>query len=243
MDRIRDYEALMKYLDCPCEFFPSMNDTWPAHAAYLQELWHPEANCSYTPVLIAVTDELFDLIDFTSNKREDLLLAPLPDGRKLLEDRLAQAKLDRVDFYKNEDEWAKKMVGKMKDGFQLQLLLSGWKINMVQSHPMILAKIPTGKPWEIFAWLPFGGWNNNPSVLEHMAISKYWYEKYQAQPIIISGDTIEYRMEEAVKKKAALELANEQYAYCQDIVDQGTYTIGKLADCLHRSRSWYFWWD
>ena len=38
-------------------------------------------------------------------------------------------------------------------------------------------------------------------------------------------------------------LALEQYAYCNDIVDQGVETIGRLADGLSKSFYWYFWWD
>ena len=38
-------------------------------------------------------------------------------------------------------------------------------------------------------------------------------------------------------------LALEQYAYCNDIVDQGVGTIGALADGLMKSHNWYFWWD
>ena len=40
-----------------------------------------------------------------------------------------------------------------------------------------------------------------------------------------------------------LDLALEQYAYCNDIVDQGVETVGRLADGLAKSSYWYFWWD
>ena len=40
-----------------------------------------------------------------------------------------------------------------------------------------------------------------------------------------------------------LDLALEQYAYCNDIVDQGVETVGRLADGLMKSHNWYFWWD
>ncbi len=35
-----------------------------------------------------------------------------------------------------------------------------------KSMELILAKIPTEKPWEIFAWVPFGGWNECPDIVD-----------------------------------------------------------------------------
>ena len=41
----------------------------------------------------------------------------------------------------------------------------------------------------------------------------------------------------------ALNLAREQYAYCNDIVDQGVGTLSTLAAELTAHDWWYFWWD
>ena len=43
--------------------------------------------------------------------------------------------------------------------------------------------------------------------------------------------------------QGALDLAKEQYAYCYDIVEQGTETIPALASELLKSKIWFFWWD
>ena len=40
-----------------------------------------------------------------------------------------------------------------------------------------------------------------------------------------------------------MDLAWEQYLYCQDIVVQGCETIANLAATLLNSPFWYFWWD
>ncbi len=42
-----------------------------------------------------------------------------------------------------------------------------------------------------------------------------------------------------------MEVAQEQYAFCPDVVDQGgeDATVGALADTLRQSDKWYFWWD
>ena len=37
--------------------------------------------------------------------------------------------------------------------------------------------------------------------------------------------------------------ARRMYAFCPDIVDQGTGTVESLADGLKESRELFFWWD
>jgi hypothetical protein len=46
-----------------------------------------------------------------------------------------------------------------------------------------------------------------------------------------------------VGAEEALKLAQEQYSFCCDIVDQGVGTIENLAGGLMASSIWYFWWD
>ena len=109
--------------------------------------------------------------------------------------------------------------------------------------PLVLAEIPVQHPWEVFAYVPFGGWNECPSSQEHMAAAKYWYEKFGAVPAVITRDVLEYDLPVPVKREEAMALALEQYAFCPDIVDQGCQSVGYLADTLAMSTKWYFWWD
>jgi hypothetical protein len=44
-------------------------------------------------------------------------------------------------------------------------------------------------------------------------------------------------------REEALELAREQYFYCNDIVDQGMGSYRRLAAGLMASDWWFFWWD
>jgi len=60
----------------------------------------------------------------------------------------------------------------------------------------------------------------------------------------LSGDVME--LEAARKpstKEEALRLAQEQYWFCYDIVEQGVGTIENLAGGLMASNIWCFWWD
>jgi hypothetical protein len=71
-----------------------------------------------------------------------------------------------------------------------------------------------------------------------------WKEKYDAEPVVIAGDVVELRVGRPPKTdEAALELAREQYSYCDDIVSQGTMTLERLAESLKGGTVWYFWWD
>ena len=101
------------------------------------------------------------------------------------------------------------------------------------------------KPFPSF-WLRFR--SNIPgrsSLTCPSAVAKYWFEKYEAVPALMTPDVLEYTIPfgTSVPSWQALDLALEQYAYCNDIVDQGVETVGRLADGLMKSHNWYFWWD
>jgi len=112
-----------------------------------------------------------------------------------------------------------------------------------RSSSTVLAKIPTAHPWEIFAWLPFGGWNECPDTEALMAVSKYWFEAYGAVPAAVSHDVLEYLAPEPVEKQDARILAREMIAFCPDIIEQGEAEPGELAESLTESAIWFFWWD
>ena len=107
-----------------------------------------------------------------------------------------------------------------------------------------IAKVPTEKPYEVMAYLPMGGFNDCPDNALHVALAKYWYEKYQAYPVVIGCDTIQFKVDKPVADSQQLEeLANEQYLYCGDIIWQGVETLNNLKSSLSNSYVWYFWWD
>ena len=108
---------------------------------------------------------------------------------------------------------------------------------------VIIAKIPTENPWEVFAWLPFGGWNECPEPEIMMAVGKYWFQKFGAVPAVISHDILEFVAQPLRDRSAAVGLALEQYAFCNDIIDQGCQEVCILADMLAKSSVWFFWWD
>ena len=79
---------------------------------------------------------------------------------------------------------------------------------------------------------------------EIIAISKYWYEKYDARLVAITDSEMEFYLEKFPKKqKEAEELAIEQFLVSEDLVFQIYDELEELSKELYKAKNWYFWWD
>ena len=105
--------------------------------------------------------------------------------------------------------------------------------------------MPTPRPWEVLAYLHYGGWNECPGPAAQVAVQRGWYERYGAELVCVSGDTVELRVARPpTTRDAALALAREQFLYSGgDLVFQGYETLRGLAGSLVGAETWYFWWD
>jgi Domain of unknown function (DUF4253) len=111
-------------------------------------------------------------------------------------------------------------------------------------HQVVVALLPTTEPWLAAIFLNFGDRNGNPAPIIHAAMARRWGLSYGAVPIAFSTDTVEFRIERPVgTQDEAIALALEHFAFCPDIVLQGTQTIERLAASLIGARHWFFWWD
>ena len=171
-----------------------------------------------------------------------MLSAPVGDGKAVLEEMTGQRQAEAED---DELDWAGEVLGEMAGGYEIDRLASYWDADSEMTVPVILAKVPVKRPWEVFAWLPFGGWNECPDTPDLMATAKYWFEQYGAAPAALSHDELEFVLPAPVPEGRAMEAAAEQYGFCPDVIDQGPEdaTLGALADTLRQSTVWYFWWD
>lgn len=103
---------------------------------------------------------------------------------------------------------------------------------------------PTAIPWEVAAYLNYGGWNECPSPEVQVALHKKWFDKWHAEPFAMTADVIEMHVRKPVPAgEEAFELARQQFVYCPDIVYQGVETVSRLAEEIAESDGWYFWWD
>ena len=250
-------QAIMEYLDCECTYFPSMADDDPIMSAYsyAQRLGVREG---FVPVLIQADDETLleclvmnadpkndvDIYEFdlkaVTEYRKKMLSTPVKDGKTVLEELTGQRKEEAED---DDMDWDEEVLGEMEGGEPNDRFSSYWDDDTEMTYPLILAKIPVKNPWEIFAYLPFGNWNDCPDTPELMAAAKYWFEQYGAVPAAMSHDELEFLLPAPVPKEKAMDAAVELYGFCPDLDQNEDGSIGSLADALWQSTVWYFWWD
>ena len=249
--------AIMEYLDCECTYFPSMADDDPIMSAYsyAQRLGVREG---FVPVLIQADDETLleclvmnadpehdaDCYEFdlktVEEYRKKMLSAPVKDGKAILEELTGQRKEEAED---DDLDWDEEVLGEMEGGEPIDRFANYWNDDTGMTYPLILAKIPVKNPWEIFAYLPFGNWNECPDTPDLMAVAKYWFEQYGVIPAAMSHDELEFELPTPISKERAMEVAVEQYGFCPDLDQNEDGSIGSLADVLWQSTVWYFWWD
>ena len=253
-------KAMMEYLNCECTYFPSMADDDPIMSAYSYAK-RDGVKEGFVPVLLRADDEtLWECLilnsdpdsdgeddyafdpDKVAEYRKKMLSAPNKDGRAVLEELIGQRKAEAED---DDMDWDEEILGEMEGGYDNRRFSSYWNSDNNMTYPLILAKIPVKNPWEIFAYLPFGGWNECPDTQSLMAVAKYWFEQYGTVPAVMTHDELEFLLPTPVSQEKAMDAAVEQYGFCPDVIDQGPEeaTVGALADVLQQSTVWYFWWD
>ncbi len=109
---------------------------------------------------------------------------------------------------------------------------------------IVVGLVPTTEPALLAPYLRYGDWNDCPSSAVHATMARRWSNAHGATPLAFAGDVVEYRVARPVAtQEQAMALALEQYAYCPDIVLQGTETLERLAAEILGSPYWFFWWD
>ena len=246
--------------DCECTYFPSMKDDDPIMSAYSYAK-RESVKEGFVPVLIKADDEIlweclimnsdpdsdgnedyaFDL-DKVAEYRKKMLSAPVKDGKTVLGELIGQRKEEAED---DDMDWDEDILGEMEGGYENNRFSCYWDSDTDMTYPLILAKIPVKNPWEIFAYLPFGNWNDCPDTPQLMAAAKCWFEQYGAVPAAMSHDELEFLLPAPVPKEKTMDAAVELYGFCPDVIDQGPEdaTVGALADVLRQSTVWYLWWD
>lgn len=109
------------------------------------------------------------------------------------------------------------------------------------SDDTVIGLFPGGDSYEIPAILGYGGWNGSPGPAEHVAILKYWQERYGARLLALAHDTIELAVSRPPRPgDDALSVARDHRVYGSNLLCD---SVGVLAAWLPESRYWNFWWD
>ena len=241
LELIRQMEQL---LSCPCRLFRPAEEDDELTEAY-REARQRGAARGFTPVLVHCDDLLLESIveaagadtegeGFSQRALEDyrrsLLATPLPEAESLFSPVRAVTGADRA---------------AMAEGGELAGFSACWDERTGHTDFVLLAELPVKNPWEVFAWLPMGGWNACPGPLEMMAMAKVWAERYGAWPAAVSHDTLDFALPAPAPEADCLTLAAVQARFCPERVSdcgEGA-SLGRLAGDLARSAVWTFFWD
>lgn len=194
----------------------------------------------FCPVLLEVNECFYDSLDDKSewfdkpkfHEWQSAMLGTEPNnGHKFLCRRFEAIKED----YENSDDWEKMVVGTDENCPAID------DFGISDGSHVYLVEIPVKEPWQVFVYIPMGDWNEYPYAEEHMAVAKYWHEKYGAVVAHISNDMIQYYLPQPVKGET-MPLAEEHMGYCDDTIFQGE-NLTSLAAELKKSTVWSFWWD
>ncbi len=239
----------------------SLRERWPGDTGPIYSLAVPGAEAiarwrqaralvdrtGHWPVLLGPErslQPLSEVLSFAGDQRTaDLLADALAlDVPAWLQDSLAERfeddEDDSLEDMRDPDAWNYPVAP--TDTFVVPInLLTG------ELYPAVhLALLPTTVSWQTPLLLRFGGWNYCPTSEEHAAIFRHWEARYGAEVVALTHDTVEMAAARPpTDRDSAIALAIEQYAYCPDIVEQGTGSIDLLAAGLLDGATWFFWWD
>ena len=83
-----------------------------------------------------------------------------------------------------------------------------------------------------------------PAQAEHAATFQFWDEQYGAEVVAMAGDVVEMRVARPpTDRDDALELAAQQYLYCEGHRGTRDGDLQRLAAVLLGGTVWHFWWD
>lgn len=198
----------------------------------------------FIPVLIPADDileEYLGIMEDDGYSLEDILKSDMESGEELLKKRFEEYTSGESDEFDME-EFIGVFDNEPTEASSYMAFKDYHNKGIVETA---LLKVPTTKPWEIVAYVPFGGWNECPEVETMMAICKYWYEKYGAVPVTITHDVMEMHIPNPVAKQDSMQVAKEHFAFTPDSVYQCTMTgtLSEVAAYIAVSKIWYFWWD
>lgn len=139
------------------------------------------------------------------------------------------------------DEESAPLIGRPDDyGEPMTHLFTAWDD---RKEPFLLLSVPTERPWGVFRYVPFGGWNSCPDANKIADFCQMMHEDWGAVPLMVMGDTLILLPGRIPTREEAYDLALKTYPFCPDLIMQEYGSVHALADALTRSTVWRFRWD
>ncbi len=235
---------IVKIFGCDADLISKGADSEQVTKLYLEDFAEGKEK-GYIPVLVFLDDILEEKINLTLNGKnkeeyiEETLSTERSNGKKLFDKRYSD-----LEKYYGDELMA---INDAKLDAMLSLYGKSGTGKFLPSSDayegeLYLLKVPTNNPFEIFAWLPFGGWNESPDTSDMISMCEYWYNEYGAVPAAISHDTLTFYLRNPVAdKETAVKAAKEQCGFSSEVLGMGG--IESYVKMTFNGNIWTFWWD
>lgn len=96
--------------------------------------------------------------------------------------------------------------------------------------------------WDVLEIVSFGNFNDCPAADVIVEQSKLWYDKYGAEIVEISHDTIKYSLPDSPDLKKASELKEEIILFAPESISLFNSETDMTEEII-KEKCFYLWWD
>jgi hypothetical protein len=111
----------------------------------------------------------------------------------------------------------------------------------IKGRPDSVSLLKTSDPYDMLRTMGTNGWNYEISPEMVIARLKKWDAAFGLTLSGVGFDWVQARFQR--RPANMLEFAKEVYAFCADVVEQGTGTVEALAEEMKRTNTLFLWWD